>query len=204
MRGGNLANNMSEGERSLVAFCYFMAKLEDTDTKGRDVFVFIDDPVSSLDANHVFFVFSLIENLIAAPATVGHGGYSQLSISTHNLEFLKYLEKLSKPKTGGKEFFCVEVDKRGSKVKSMPRYLRQYVTEFNYLFHQIYKCSMADPGEEHDCFYNFGNILRKFLEAYLFYRYPCNYEGEGSHAVRMRKFFGTGNESCGSRISLNQ
>ena len=57
----------------------------------------------------------------------------------------------------------------------MPNYLRNYITEFNYLFHQIYKCTQVEnANKEHECFYNFGNNLRKFLEAYLFYKYPVN------------------------------
>ena len=43
----------------------------------------------------------------------------------------------------------------------------------NYLFHQIYKCANTTPSDDnHYIFYNFGNNLRKFLEAYLFYKYP--------------------------------
>jgi len=47
----------------------------------------IDDPISSLDSNHVFFVFSLIDSIIAKPKK-----YTQLFISTHNLDFLKYIK----------------------------------------------------------------------------------------------------------------
>ena len=56
----------------------------------------------------------------------------------------------------------------------MPNYLKNYVTEFNYLFHQIYKCSIAEENDidEHSLFYNFANNTRKFLEAFLFYKYP--------------------------------
>ncbi len=59
----------------------------------------------------------------------------------------------------------------------MPDYLKRYITEFNYLFHQIYKCRDTENANiDHECFYNFGNNLRKFLEAYLFYKYPENAE----------------------------
>lgn len=51
----------------------------------------------------------------------------------------------------------------------MPSYLRDYITEFNYLFHQIYKCrNQGGTNEPHEPFYGFGNNLRKFLEAFLF------------------------------------
>ena len=102
LRGNEIAYNLSEGERSLIAFCYFMAKLEEADTKGKELIIWIDDPVSSLDNNHIFFVFSLIETLIAKPNKNPDGSnafrYKQLFISTHNLEFLKYLKRLSCPK----------------------------------------------------------------------------------------------------------
>jgi hypothetical protein len=72
----------------------------------------------------------------------------------------------------------------------MPDYLKAYVTEFNYLFHQIYKCSQLAPAmtnEEH--FYSFGNNLRKFLEAYLYFKYPAKVGSEES-LTRIQRFFG--------------
>lgn len=70
----------------------------------------------------------------------------------------------------------------------MPGYLKDYVTEFNYLFHQIYKCANADIAADgnHDCFYNFGNNARKFLEAFLYYKYP----NAKSHDDKLLHFFG--------------
>ncbi|MBA4416782.1 MAG: AAA family ATPase [Syntrophus sp. (in: bacteria)] len=178
MRGADIAHNLSEGECSLVAFCYFVAKLEDIDTKNKELIVWIDDPVSSLDNNHVFFVFSLIESVIARPVKQADGSnaysYKQLFISTHDLDFLKYLKRLSHPKKDT-EFFLIEAGSKESSLRLMPDYLRNYITEFNYLFHQIYKCTdEKNASAEHASFYNFGNNLRKFLEAYLFYKYPVN------------------------------
>lgn len=107
MRGDTPAFNLSEGECSLVAFCYFIAKL-DLESAPSDLIILIDDPISSLDSNHVFFIYSLIESLIACPKVDADGEkslvdnkpvyrYEQLFISTHNLEFLKYLKRLSRP-----------------------------------------------------------------------------------------------------------
>jgi len=188
-RGDEMAFNLSEGECSLVSFCYFMAKLEDTETKGKDLVIWIDDPICSLDSNHVFFVYSLIENIITKPHKNPDGTntykYKQLFISTHNLDFLKYLKRLSFPKND-QEYFLVDRSSGNSKLLLMPEYLRAYVTEFNFLFHQIYKCSIEDNAAvEHDCFYNFGNNLRKFLEAYLFYKYPVHRKNE----EKLKMFF---------------
>ena len=183
LRGEEPAFNLSEGECSLVAFCYFMAKLEDTETKDKELIIWIDDPVSSLDSNHIFFVFSLIENVITKPYKNEDGSnsfkFKQLFISTHNLDFLKYLKRLSPRRNGAKEYFLINRFGKSSCIILMPDYLKKYITEFNYLFHQIYKCSIVEnETEEHDCFYNFGNNLRKFLEAYLFYKYPADIGSE--------------------------
>lgn len=206
-RDGKPAYNLSEGECSLIAFCYFIAKLEEPDSKGKDLIIYIDDPISSLDGNHIFFMFSLIESLIAKPIKNVDGlnsyRYKQLFISTHNLDFLKYLKRLSIPKKkvsvgdGGKnksvdnnEHFMVERNGPTSNLMLMPSYLKDYITEFNYLFHQIYKCRDQDAAHgAHEPFYGFGNNLRKFLEAFLFFKLP--YHDDKSDALeRIKKFFG--------------
>lgn len=182
-RGSEEAFNLSEGECSLLSFCYFMARLDDVEIENEDLIIWIDDPISSLDSNHVFFIYSLIESVITR-----NKNYKQLFISTHNLEFLKYLKRLTGPKKI-KNYFILERNKDDSFIQVMPKYLRKYITEFNYLFHQIYKCSLINENStcevNHDCFYNFGNNLRKFLEAYLYYKYPNN----ESTIKKLKKFF---------------
>jgi len=205
-RDGKSAYNLSEGECSLIAFCYFIAKLEEPDSKGKELIIYIDDPISSLDGNHIFFMFSLIESLIAKPVKNPDGSnayrYKQLIISTHNLDFLKYLKRLSIPRkkipTGdGKtksvediEHFMVERNGASSNIMLMPDYLKNYITEFNYLFHQIYKCRNQDLAKDtHEPYYGFGNNLRKFLEAFLFFKYPYH-DDENDALERIKKFFG--------------
>jgi len=176
-RGKEKAHNLSEGECSLVAFCYFMAKLDEVGFDGKQSIIWIDDPISSLDNNHVFFIFSLIENVLAKDKN-----YEQLFISTHSLDFLKYLKRISHPhqkNENGKRvrltsFFIIENDNRCSILRPMPKHLENYITEFNYLFSVIHKCanSTAQDKDNFDHYYNFGNNLRKFLEAFLFYKYP--------------------------------
>jgi wobble nucleotide-excising tRNase len=201
-RDGKAAYNLSEGECSLIAFCYFMAKLDDPESKGKDLIIYIDDPISSLDGNHIFFMFSLIESLIAKPIKKDGANsyrYEQLFISTHNLDFLKYLKRLSIPSkkiegqtksVGDHEHFMIERNGASSNILLMPSYLRDYITEFHYLFHQIYKCKdQAAAADSHEPFFAFGNNLRKFLEAFLFFKFP--YHDDRSDAFeRIKKFFG--------------
>ncbi|WP_415716116.1 AAA family ATPase [Maridesulfovibrio sp.] len=192
-RNGKKAFHMSEGECSLIAFCYFMAKLEDIETKGNQPIIWIDDPISSLDTNHIFFIYTLIVSEI-----IKKKSYRQLFLSTHSLDFLKYLKRTPGPYKGKgqnkvkiREFFLIERCGEYSRISPMPKYLEEYVTEFNYLFHQIYKCATCESLDDtsYQVFYNFGNNARKFLEIYLYYKYPNGKDGDN----KILKFFGEGN-----------
>ncbi len=201
-RNGKSAYNLSEGECSLIAFCYFIAKLDDPESKGKELIIYIDDPISSLDGNHIFFMFSLIAKPIKNANGANTYRYKQLFISPHNLDFLKYLKRLSIPKKKipageGKtksvddhEHFMIERNGASSNILLMPSYLKDYITEFHYLFHQIYKCKDQAAAQIcHEPFFGFGNNLRKFLEAYLFFKYP--YHDDRNDAFeRIKKFFG--------------
>lgn len=182
-RQGEKAYNLSEGERNLVAFAYFVTKLEDVDTKFTKPIIWIDDPISSLDSNHIFFIYSLISQEI-----VDNGDkWSQLFLSTHNLEFLRYLKRIGRDKLQ-KRWLLIERKDDVSILRCMPKYMELHMTEFNYLFHQIYKCSRSSVEEDYELFYSFGNNARKFLEMYLYYKYPDN-EKEFTLS-KLKNFFG--------------
>ena len=197
IRNGKKAHHLSEGECSLIAFCYFMAKLEDVDTKGSKPIIWIDDPISSLDGNHIFFLYSLINSEI-----VTNKNYEQLFISTHNLDFLKYLKRLPGALNKNEsKYFLIVRENDISRIKLMPRYLKDYVTEFNYLFHQIYLCanSLLDDETQHHLYYNFANNTRKFLEAFLFYKYPNAIE----HEDKLARFFGDNRQASAMTDRIN-
>ncbi len=185
IRDGKKAYHLSEGECSLLAFCYFLAKLDDTNTRDSKPIIWIDDPISSLDGNHIFFVYSLLSAEI-----VSLGKFEQLFVSTHNLNFLKYLKRIDgkNDRTDKKGYFIVARNDKFSTIGVMPKYLKNYVTEFNYLFHQIHKCAEIETVDDTNyvIFCNFANNARKFFEIYLYYRYP----DQGMTKETLRLFFG--------------
>jgi hypothetical protein len=82
----------------------------------------------------------------------------------------------------------IERTDKTSTIKLMPDYLKEYVSEFNYLFNQIYKCSSMENVDDsnYTSFYNFGNNARKFLELFLYYKYP-----DSTNSMdKLKKFFG--------------
>lgn len=199
-RDDNPAYNLSEGECNMIAFCYFMAKLEDVSTQGKKPIIWIDDPISSLDSNHIFFVYSMIHKKIVAD-----DNYEQLFISTHNLNFLKYLKRLANNK---QSLIILRQDKE-SVIEKMPKYMEEYVTEFNYLFKQIYDCANLAQVDDtnYTKFYNFGNNARKFLEIYLYYKYPDMFNQnreENAQRERRKLFFGEGIEPIYTNRLVNE
>jgi wobble nucleotide-excising tRNase len=182
-RDNGRALNLSEGEASLISFCYFMARLKDElKHDGPELYIYIDDPISSLDSNHTFFVFSLIESIIAK-----HQNYNQLFISTHSLDFLKYIKQLTKPIEGTSFYLMQKKAKNHTALIKAPDYLKKYVTEFNYLFSEIYACAIENEQSFLDHhFYSFGNNMRKFLESYLYFKYPC---ADMNLGARINMFF---------------
>lgn len=180
-RNGIKAHNLSEGEQSLISFCYFLAKIQDDLEQNKNPIIWIDDPISSLDSNHIFFIFSLIEEKIVADQKFG-----QLFISTHNLEFLKYLKRLNGKKWGNIQFFIIKRNFDSSAIFQMPIYMKNYFSELNFLFHQLYLCASEENinDQNYNVFYNFPNNARKFLELYSNFHYPDGFSNTDTEKLK--------------------
>ncbi len=85
--------SLSEGEKTLISFLYFLERLRGSDEAdsapvdlGRTIAV-IDDPISSLSHNFVFDIASIIQEELIKP-TEGVPRLRQVIVLTHNLFFL--------------------------------------------------------------------------------------------------------------------
>lgn len=169
-RNEERAYNLSEGEKSLIAFAYYITRLESLSTEEKSkTILFIDDPVSSLDENNIFYIYNLIFCLLKKKE------FLQYFLSTHNLDFLKYTNRFSNKK----DYYLIEKIKEAenipskSYIKNLPNYLSNKVTEFVFLFEQIYRVATEDEDENNfSVFYNFPNNGRKFIETLLYFKYP--------------------------------
>jgi wobble nucleotide-excising tRNase len=61
MRSEKVARNLSEGEKTAISFSFFLTKLLEFPTL-EEIIIYIDDPISSLDSNHVFQINSILKN----------------------------------------------------------------------------------------------------------------------------------------------
>ena len=169
-RNEERAYNLSEGEKSLIAFAYYITRLESLSTEEKSkTILFIDDPVSSLDENNIFYIYNLIFCLLKKKE------FLQYFLSTHNLDFLKYTNRFSNKK----DYYLIEKIKEAenipskSYIKKLPNHLSNKVTEFVFLFEQIYRVATEDEDENNfSVFYNFPNNGRKFIETLLYFKYP--------------------------------
>lgn len=189
------ARNLSEGEKTAIAFSYFLVELESLGIQEmQKTIVFIDDPISSLDTNHISQVYSLINSYffrknieVDKPDKVVNC-FKQLFISTHNFEFFSFLrdssqlnkrKKIINQTTGEKQeipnlgFYQIQkIDTDNSILKGLNKALKQYKSEYIYLFSLIYKYKQEiDSGGE---VYNIliPNALRRFLEIYTLMKIP--------------------------------
>lgn len=75
---------LSEGEKTIITFLYFLEKCKERSTKSK--IVVIDDPISSLSFQAVFDVSRLIHQCFIKGKQL-HTSYKQLFILTHHLVF---------------------------------------------------------------------------------------------------------------------
>lgn len=174
-RQGVRANNLSEGEQTAIAFSYFLARLEDTDLS--KLIVFIDDPISSLDSNHLFLTYSLICNKFGHDEKLS---CDQLFISTHNHEFFVHLkEHFISPQTS---MYLIKRINNGttnsSTIEDLPDVLKKYSSEYVYLFGRIV-CFRENPSVDFDQLYDLPNIVRKILETYCQFRFQKEFKRSG-------------------------
>lgn len=169
-RYGQPATNLSEGERTAIAFLYFLKSLQDTGFDMRNGVVVIDDPVSSLDANALYSAFGFLKE-----RTKDAG---QLFILTHNFAFFRlvknWFDKGLKKNAG---FYMLtssaQADHRNSSIRQLDPLLREYESEYHYLFKRVYE-EANRPSDRVELSANYGmpNVARRVLEAFLAFRIP--------------------------------
>lgn len=173
MRAGLPARNLSEGEKTAISLAYFLASLEEKGAELEKTIVFVDDPVSSLDCNHLFNAYSLISSKLCK--------CHQLFVSTHNIEFFNLLKdclKFDLKYGNGSACFLVRLEKTkhqtNATITDLPGVLRRHKTEYNYLFGLLREFQQSPNlgADEEGRLYLMPNVMRRFLEGYLSLRFP--------------------------------
>lgn len=172
MRGEQTASRLSEGEKTAIALAYFVTSLEGEEEDLSNSIIYVDDPISSLDSNHVYAVYALIQERLEAA--------SQIFVSTHNSEFFnllkaRWLKNRDQRFRNNSEGYYIRrrSNENGafSEIEKLPELLRNFQSEYQFVFSQLYQFSREDTPDERSA-YSSLNLVRKFLEAYLGFKKP--------------------------------
>ncbi|TSC55127.1 MAG: hypothetical protein LiPW30_593 [Parcubacteria group bacterium LiPW_30] len=170
MRGDKPASFLSEGEKTAIAFIYFVVHLGDQDFRGSDGIIVVDDPISSLDSNSLYQAFSFLKN------AAKDGG--QVFILTHSFDFLKLLMNWRKGSSENKkntEYYMIKNNFvnniRSAYITKMDKELCDYESEYHYLF-KILKQMRDEQDDSIEKAYFIPNIARKVWDTFLMFAVP--------------------------------
>lgn len=183
-RHGKHAGNLSEGEKTAIAFLYFLKSLQDKSFDISKGVVVIDDPVSSLDANSLYSAFGYMKE-----RTKDAG---QLFVLTHNFAFFRQVKNWFNHLPGQKKtkdlanrparYYMLQSTihdgNRTATLAKLDPMLHEHESEYHYLFKRVREESLKaiQNGTIEEC-YGMPNVARRLLESFLAFRHP-NKPGE--------------------------
>ncbi|GED22315.1 hypothetical protein HHA01_12920 [Halomonas halmophila] len=177
LRDSSPAKNLSEGERTAIAYAFFLIKLKEG-ADLSDLIVYIDDPVSSLDSNHIFQINAITKSFFFWHDSADNKTkltVRQLFISTHNFEFFRLAKELPvKNKSRRKFYFIKRVGAKRSSLMAMPSSIIRYNSEYQYLWHVIHDFYTSDDKSNLEQLLSLPNALRRFVELYTYAKYPSD------------------------------
>lgn len=193
-RNGLIADNLSGGEKTAIAFAYFVIHLSSKDFDLSRGVVVIDDPISSLDIEGIFRVCTLMNTKLKK--------VNQLIILTHNFDFFNQIKKwfINDPEINNKDkqedyqgqYMMIKnsYDKTSHKriafIDNLDPLLKDFESEYHYLFKKLLSFNKdIVPSTEGtiEAVYHYPNMARKVLECFLSFKVPSR----GNLFTRMQK-----------------
>lgn len=172
---GEHDGNLSEGEKTAIAFVYFITKLKENGNAIKDSVIVVDDPVSSFDSNHLFHAYSFLRTQCE--------GAKQLFVMTHNFTYYKLIRDWFSGKNknrmkGQKPENCFFY--RVESPPTLPRYaklmdaddtLKNYGSEYHYIFRRLHEYKENATLNRDEAFLA-ANLGRRLVEAFFSFKYP--------------------------------
>lgn len=168
-------NNVSVGERNIIALCYFFTELimnqDAKDGYSKKIIVVIDDPVSSFDFENKVGIMSLLKAKMSD--IIKSNPESQILLMTHDIRCLYDLQNIMKEIVDEYKrennwqkkvtFTCRELKNK----KFIPFSLKNR-NEYSEILKNIYDYAC---GENEDDDFIIGNSMRRALEAFSTFVY---------------------------------
>lgn len=170
-REGSPAMHLSEGERTAIAFLYFLRTLSDSSFDRAKSVVVIDDPVSSLDANSIYSAFGYMKEHLKDVA--------QVFVLTHDFTFFKLVKEwfyyVGKRGRDDRYYMLQPIpigELRAATIAELDPLLSEYQSEYHYLFKRVCQEAAAPQAQSLASCYQMPNIARRLLESFLAFRVP--------------------------------
>lgn len=174
---GEHDGNLSEGEKTAIAFVYFITKLKENGNNIKDTIVVVDDPVSSFDSNHLFHAYSFLKTQCIDA--------KQLFVLTHNFTYFKLVRdwftttnrnraKKNPPKAPVAFFYRLDAppgSPRHSLLVDADESLKNYGSEYHYIFKKLYAYKAKTTLDRDEAFLT-ANLARKLLESFFTFKFP--------------------------------
>lgn len=192
-RSGKIAKHLSEGEKTAIAFSFFLTKLGEIENFDEAI-IYIDDPISSLDSNHIFQVNSIIKETFFRndKAKGWTANCKQIFFSTHNFEFLSLLREIQPKFNSSKKssnYLIRKTTPHKSSFEPMPASMMEYPSEYHFLFEVLHEFHTADDKSDYKVLMLLPNAVRRFVELYTYAKYPS--PTDTSVDTRAEKIFGS-------------
>lgn len=168
---GDLAvNDISEGERNILALLFFYFELykDKLQEKPKDEIklILLDDPISSLDEGNRIYVLEIVKHILKSK-------FEQVFIFTHSWnDFCDITYGIKSGKDhGGYEFF--EITKDSSSHSRIDIIEKPAIAPYKVLFREIYELSEKDTTHRlNDCeLYHYANSMRRVFEDFLSFKF---------------------------------
>ena len=182
-KGKEIKNDLSEGEKTAIAFLYFLQTLEDKDFNGINSLVVIDDPVTSMDENFIYSAYSFMKH------SLNKVDPKQVIVLTHNITFLRFL------KNGYGKYSNLYIIKnsindqnnRFAYLEDMPKKMQKSFSSYYVLFEEIFRVL-----DQEDDVMPYANKSRQLLESFFAFKMPdidlenclSKYEEKGARVWR--------------------
>lgn len=174
-RRGAVAGNLSEGERTAIAFLYFLKSLSDRSFDLANGIVVVDDPISSLDTNSTYSAFGFMKRKLC--------NAGQLFVLTHNFTFFRqvrnwfdHMNRRKKKEKWLAHFYMLRVSLvnglRSSKIERLDPFLQDHESEYHYLFKRVLEAAQMPGDLPLQSYYELPNLARRLLESFLAFKVP--------------------------------
>ncbi|GAA6842016.1 AAA family ATPase [Helicobacter pylori] len=172
---------LSDGEKTTLAFAYFLARLKLFYKKEdlKNLVVVIDDPISSLDEQRIYNTTCLVAKInqeLAREKLSNEENKAQVFVLTHNHTFMARLINMI-----GKHarYFQLERHQGQLKIVCKDKANGYFDTFYLLLFKEIYEFAKRETvQDDFNEAINYGNKVRILLESFLKINFIDSFLGE--------------------------